>query len=145
MTMQKVYELKQRLFEPGEIKITAEAFHRLKEAGLEPRQLIERHTCGDWDWSESPARWLVEKSGIQAATDGRHPVSSVYQMYPSESCVSVQTNADFSKTRITNWPDGNPNSPLLNLEAYIRVENVLNPSSRGTRNRTPSKHRGIDR
>jgi hypothetical protein len=100
----KIHELKPRLFETGEVSITAEAFQRLKEAGVEPQKLLERHTRGDWLGYR--VKW-VEKG---------YPIWSVYRLHPTENRVGLVTDADFSKTRIINWPDAT-DAPLLPLKA----------------------------
>jgi len=101
----KVHELKPRLFDAGQVSITAEAFQRLKEAGVEPQNLLERHTRGDWPGYR--VKW-VEKG---------YQIWSVYRLHPTENKVGLITDADFSKTRIINWPDGTHNAPLLPLNA----------------------------
>ena len=78
---------------------------RLKEAGVKPQNLLERHTRGDWPGYR--AKW-VEKG---------YPIWSVYRLHPTENKVGLITDADFSKTRIINWPDGTHNAPLLPLNA----------------------------
>jgi hypothetical protein len=101
----KIHELKPRLFEAGEVSITAEAFKRLKEAGVDPQKLLERHTRGDWPGYRT--KW-VEKG---------YPIWSVYRLHPTENKVGLVTEADFSKTKIINWPDGTRDAPLLPLNA----------------------------
>jgi len=101
----KIHDLKPRLFEAGEVSITAEAFQRIKAAGVEPQQLLERHTRGDWPGYR--VKW-IEKG---------YPIWSVYRLHPTENRVGVVTDADFSKTRIINWPDATHQAPLLPLKA----------------------------
>jgi hypothetical protein len=110
----KVHELKPRLFDAGEVSITAEAFQRLKEAQVEPELLLERHTRGDW--SGAPVKW-IEKNYLRFRGVKDYPVMSVYQLHPSENRVCVATDADLSKTSITNWPNGDHKAPLLPLKA----------------------------
>jgi hypothetical protein len=100
-----VHELKPRLFDSGEVSITAEAFQRLKEAQVEPELLLERHTRGDW--RGGPVKWI----------ERGYPVWSVYQLHPSEHRVCLITDQDFSRTKIINWPDGTNQAPLLPLKA----------------------------
>src|SRR5580700_1604361 len=109
----KVHELKPRLFDAGEVSITAEAFQRLKEAQVEPELLLERHTRGDW--SGAPVKW-IEKNYLRFRGVKDYPVMSVYQLHPSENRVCVATDADLSKTSITNWPNGDHKAPLLPLK-----------------------------
>jgi hypothetical protein len=101
----KIHELRPRLFDAGLVSITAEAFQRLKEAGVEPQKLLERHTRGDWPGYR--VKW-VEKG---------YPIWSVYRLHPTGNKVGLVTDADFSKTRIINWPDGTNQAPLLPLKA----------------------------
>ena len=101
----KIHELNPRLFEVGKVSITAEAFQRLKEAGVEAQKLLERHMRGDWPGYR--AKW-VEKG---------YPIWSVYRLHPAENKVGLITDADFSNTRIVNWPDATRDAPLLPLKA----------------------------
>lgn len=101
----KVHELKPRLFEAGRVSVTTEAFQRLKEAHVEPQQLLERHTRGDWP--RGPVKWIERD----------YPFWSVYTLHPSEHRVCLVTEPDFSGTRIINWPDGTRDAPLLPLKA----------------------------
>jgi hypothetical protein len=120
----KMHELKPPLFKAGQVSITAEAFQRLKEAQVEPQLLLERHTRGDWDWPESPARWLKKDNRLVAVGERKHPILSVYQLYPSSRCIAVETVAGLSKTSITNWPDADrkaPEYPLESMEAAYQV------------------------
>src|ERR1700722_3629018 len=100
-----VHELNPPLFDAGEVSITAEAFQRLKEAGVEAEKLLERHTRGDWP-----------RHRVKCVEKG-YPIWSVYRLHPTENKIGLVTDADFSKTRIINWPDGTRNAPLLPLKA----------------------------
>jgi hypothetical protein len=127
--MGKVLELRPVLFSPGEVTITAEAYARIREAGLQPQSLLERHTRGDW--SGGPVKW-IEKNHLRFRGLKGYPVMSVYQLYPSENRVSVGTEADFSKTSITNWPDGTRNAELLPLsEAATKYDKERSPGTPG--------------
>src|SRR5579864_3600198 len=97
----KIQELRPALFSAGEVRITAEAYARVREAGIEPQMLIERHTRGDW--SGAPVKW-IEKNYLRLRGVTDYPVMTVYQLHPSENRVCVASAADFSDTTITNWP-----------------------------------------
>ena len=124
--MGKVQELRPALFNAGEVTITIEAFDRLKQAGVNPRQLVDRHTRGDW--SGAPVKW-IEKNHQRLHGGSDCPVMSVYQLHPSEKRVCVATAPDLLKTSITNWPDGDQKAQQLNLDAYSRVEKLLSPAT----------------
>jgi hypothetical protein len=97
---------------------------------MEPKALIERHTRGDW--SGGPVKW-IEKNHLRFRGVNDYPVMSVYQLHPSESRVCVATEADFSKTSITNWPDGSRDAesmPLTHAAAeYEKQRGVAAPDS----------------
>jgi hypothetical protein len=105
----KIHEMNPRLFGAGQVSITAEAFQRIKEAQAEPQQLLERHTRGDW--SGGPVKW-IERNHLRFRGAKDYPVMTVYQLHPSENRVCVATEADLSKTTITNWPDGDSQGAL---------------------------------
>lgn len=161
--MARIHELRRALFSPGEVSITLEAYVRIKDAGLEPQQLIERHTRGDW--SGGPVKW-IEKNHLRFQGVKEYPVMSVYQLHPSEDRVCVGTEADFSKTYVSNWPDGDHHAPLLPLKqaeaiyerqklelsnsasarerVMNRLDRLAQPSKSKTNDRPKSRGKDID-
>ena len=122
--MARIHELRRALFSPGAVSITMEAYRRIKDAGLEPQQLIERHTRGDW--SGAPVQW-IEQNHLRFQGVKEYPVMSVYQLHPSEDRICVGTDADFSKTDVRNWPDGDHHAPLLPLKQAKAVYEQQKP------------------
>ena len=109
----KVFELRPALFSAGRVSITYEAFQGLKEAGLNPADVIGRHTRGDF--CAAPVEWM-QKNWDRLHGLENSPVMSVYDLSPGGRMVCVGTEADFSRTSICLWPSGDRNAPLLPVQ-----------------------------
>ena len=150
----KVFEVRPALFSAGRVSITYEAFQGLKEAGLNPADVIGRHTRGDF--CGAPVKWM-QKNWDRLHGQESYPVMSVYDLSPGAEKVCVATEADFSKTSISLWPSGDRNAPLLPVhmaeEMYtremdskpgVKAHELMNRMGEGTRSKERSAQEGKD-
>jgi hypothetical protein len=115
---EKVIPIKPVLFSAGEVKISPEAFHSLRDVGLRPSDLIDRHTRGDWD--SAPVKWIARNEETMSSGEP-WPIMSVYQLHPGETRVCVGTNVDKSETAITVWPEPDGHRPPIPVKEAERV------------------------
>jgi hypothetical protein len=125
---EKVIPIKPVLFSPGEVTISPEAFQSLRDVGLKPSDLIDRHTRGDWDGA--PVKWMARNDETMAGGE-RWPIMSVYQLHPTETRVCVGTNVERSETSITVWPRPDGYRPPIPVKEAERVsdERLSQPAS----------------
>lgn len=114
MAGRKVVELRPAMFSAGEVLVTREAFEKLREVGLRPEDVVNRHVRGDWDGAA--VKW-IERNELRRGGVTDWPVMSVYQLHPSETRVCVATEADLSKTGIEIWPVGDTRPPFVTVKA----------------------------
>jgi hypothetical protein len=115
---EKVAPLKPVLFSSGEVTISPEAFQGLRNVGLKPSDLIDRHTRGDWDGA--PVKWMAKNEETLSGGEP-WPIMSVYQLHPGETRVCVGTNVDRSETSITVWPQPEGHRPPIPVKEAERV------------------------
>jgi hypothetical protein len=115
-----VTALSPALFSPGEIMITPEAFQSLKDAGLTPADLVNRHVRGDWN--DGPTEWTA-KNKLSVSGQEEWPIMSVYRLHPGETRICVGTTMDRSQTSLSVWPEPDGHRPLMPVEMAERVSN----------------------
>jgi hypothetical protein len=114
----RVTPLKKALFSPGEITVSPEAFQSLKDFGLTPSDLVNRHTQGDWE--DGPTKWIARNHQVvSGAEDG--PVMSVYRLRPSKTRICVGTTSDRSGTTLRVWPEPDGHRPPMPVGLAERV------------------------
>jgi hypothetical protein len=114
----KVKPLKTALFSPGEITISPEAFQWLRDAGLTPADLVNRHTQGEWDGG--PVKWIARNHDvIYGRQEG--PIMSVYQLHPSEIRVCVSTTNNRAGTSLTVWPEPDGHRAAVPIDVAERL------------------------
>jgi hypothetical protein len=88
-------EDKKALFPLGRTTATRGALDLLQRAEVHPRQLLDRHRCGDWGEFSAEDQATNER----AVTDGAR-VFSAYVVGPNDERVWVISDADRNSTTI---------------------------------------------
>lgn len=85
------------LFRIGKVIGTAESVHTMDDAGTDPRELIQRHSAGDWGEVSDKVRQANELSARTEFTTNRPRIFSSYTLSTGKT-IWVYTEADRSVT-----------------------------------------------